>query len=138
MSSVDWPLLEQLFAAAPNVIAAWVFGSAQNGQIRPGSDLDIGVLFASNPSFDELLALTGDLQQALQFEEIDVVPLNEANPLLRFEAISGRAIFCRDAGRRAEFASLTAREYEDEMAMVERWVRMGGNLKQIDQDKAKW
>jgi uncharacterized protein len=125
MSRVEWPRLEQVFAAVPNVIAAWVFGSAQSGHIRAGSDLDVGVLFGSTPSFDELLALTGNLQQALQFEEIDLVPLNEANPILRFEAISGRAIFCRDAGRRAEFASLTAREYEDEMAMLERWVRMG-------------
>jgi hypothetical protein len=27
---------------------------------------------------------------------------------------------CRDLGHRAEFASLTAREYEDEMAMVQK------------------
>ncbi len=123
MSSVDWQRLEQVLAAAPAVLAAWVFGSAQKGQIRPGGDLDIGVLFVSKPSFDEQLDLLGNLQQALQFEDIDLVPLNEANPILRFEAISGRAVFCRDAGRRAEFASLTAREYEDEMAMLERALR---------------
>jgi predicted nucleotidyltransferase len=122
MYSVDWQRLEQVLAASPNVIAAWVFGSAQNGQINEGSDLDIGVLFGSKPSLDELLNLMADLQKALQFDEVDLVPLNEANPILRFEAISGRAVFCRDASRRAEFASLTAREYEDEMAMVERWV----------------
>ena len=34
------------------------------------------------------------------------------------EVISGRPIFCRDAGERAIFASLTAREYENEMAMT--------------------
>jgi predicted nucleotidyltransferase len=106
-------------------VAGWVFGTAQEGQIRAGSDLDIGVLFDSKPSFDELLALSGSLQQALQFDAVDLVPLNEANPILRFEAISGRAVFCRDASRRAEFASLTAREYEDEMVLLERWVRMG-------------
>lgn len=125
MSSVDWQRLEQVLAAVPAVMAAWVFGSAQKGQIRPGGDLDIGVLFDSKPSFDEQLDLLGNLQQALQFEDIDLVPLNEANPILRFEVISGRAVFCRDAGRRVEFASLTAREYEDEMALLERWVRMG-------------
>ncbi|NJN95206.1 MAG: nucleotidyltransferase domain-containing protein [Anaerolineales bacterium] len=125
MSSVDWPRLEQVLAAAPNVMAAWVFGSAQTGQIRAGSDLDIGVLFDSTLPFDEQLRLLGDLQPVVPFAEIDLVPLNEANPILRFEAVSGRAIFCRDASRRAEFVSLTAREYEDEMAMVERWVRAG-------------
>lgn len=125
MSSVDWPRLEQVLAAAPKVVAAWVFGSAQSGQIKPGSDVDVGVLFESKPSLAELLELTGELQQIVPFAEVDLVPLNEANPILRFEAISGRAVFCRDAGRRAEFASLTAREYEDEMAMIERWVRQG-------------
>jgi hypothetical protein len=123
MSSVEWQRLEQVLAAAPRVVAAWVFGSAQSGEIKEGSDLDIGVLFDSKPSFDEQLDLLGKLQRALQIEQIDLVTLNEANPILRFEAISGRAVFCRDPGRRAEFASLTAREYEDEMAMVERWVR---------------
>ncbi len=125
MSSIDWQHLEQVLAATPKVIAAWVFGSGQSGQIREGSDLDIGVLFDSKPSFNEQLDLLGELQQAVPFAEIDLVPLNDANPILRFEAISGRAVFCRDAGRRAEFASLTAREYEDEMALLERWVRMG-------------
>jgi predicted nucleotidyltransferase len=125
MYSVDWAQIERVLAASPNIVAGWVFGSAQGGQIRAGSDLDIGVLFDSKPSFDELLDLSGSLQQALQFDAVDLVPLNEANPILRFEAISGRAVFCRDASRRAEFASLTAREYEDEMALLERWVRMG-------------
>ncbi|MBE7473516.1 MAG: nucleotidyltransferase domain-containing protein [Anaerolineae bacterium] len=125
MASIDWSRLESTLAAAPKVIAAWVFGSAQSGQIKPGSDVDVGVLFESKLSLAELLELTGVLQQVVPFAEIDLVPLNEANPIPRFEAISGRAIFCRDAGRRAEFASLTAREYEDEMAMVERWVRQG-------------
>jgi hypothetical protein len=53
-------------------------------------------------------------------EEIDLVVLNEANAFLRFEALSGQSLFCRDPARRAEFASLTAREYEDEMAFWQR------------------
>ena len=123
MYSVDWAQIERILAASPNIIAAWVFGSAQGGEIRTGSDLDIGVLFDSKPLLDELLDLSGNLQQALQFDDIDLVPLNEANPILRFEAISGRSVFCRDASRRAEFASLTAREYEDEMAQLHRAMR---------------
>jgi hypothetical protein len=63
-----------------------------------------------------LLRLIAELETALAFANIDLVPLNKADPILRFEAISGRAIFCRDLGRRAEFVSLTAREYEEAMA----------------------
>src|SRR5918911_43231 len=108
MFNVDFQRAEQVLAACSNIVAAWGFCSAQSGQISEGSDLDIGVLFDSKPSLDELLDLMSDLQQVLQFDDIDLVPLNEANPILRFEAISGRSLFCRDAGRRAEFASLTA------------------------------
>jgi hypothetical protein len=57
-----------------------------------------------------------ELEKIVGVEAIDLVILNEANPILRFEAISGRPLFCRDLDQRAEFASLTAREYEDEMA----------------------
>ncbi|MCB0197365.1 MAG: hypothetical protein KDJ65_35790 [Anaerolineae bacterium] len=87
--------------------------------MRDGGDIDIGILVETAPSLDELLDLLGRLQDALQFEDIDLIVLNEANPILRFEALSGRSLFCRDLSRRAEFASLTAREYEESMALWE-------------------
>ncbi len=117
---IEWERIEPVWATTSSVIAVWVFGSAQNGQIKVGSDVDIGVLFDSPPSLDEQIDLLINLQKALQFDDVDLTPLNKANPILRFEAISGQPLFCRDAGRRAEFASLTAREYEDEMAFIER------------------
>ena len=119
MRRVDWQAATDVLAAHESVIAAWIFGSAQKGLLGPESDLDIGVLFQKTPSFEEWARLRADLQQALQFEEIDLVTLNEANPILRFEAVSGRPIFCRDSGHRAVFVSLTAREYEDEMGWVQ-------------------
>lgn len=115
---IDWERSLPVLENAQNVLAAWAFGSAKNGEIRPGSDADIGVLFDGHPSLDELAALRADLQVALQFDEIDVVVLNEASPILRFEAISGQSLFCQDANRRAEFASLTAREYEEAMSLL--------------------
>ena len=120
MLKVDWQLVGQEIEAFPNVIAAWAFGSAMDGQIRPGGDVDIAVLFDRSPSLDERLELLMRLQRTLQFEQIDLVVLNGASALTRFEAVCGRPIYTRDAGRRAEFVSLTAREYEDEMALL-RW-----------------
>lgn len=117
---IEWERTISVWETTPKVIAAWIFGSAQRGQISPSSDVDIGVLMESPPSLAEQLDLLAKLQAALQFEDIDLVILNEANPILRFEAISGRSLFCRDLDRRAEFASLTAREYEDEMAFLQR------------------
>lgn len=123
MFKIKWEEIEVVLSAVPTLLAVWVFGSAKQGVIAPNSDLDIGLLFAQTPSLDILAELRAALQKKIQFEEIGLVVLNHASPLLRFEAISGKAIFCRDKGKRAEFASLTAREYKDEMAMVTRVLR---------------
>jgi len=114
-----------VFAAYHNIIAAWIFGSAQKGLLADGSDLDLAVLFETKPNLDELAALRADLQQALQIEAIDLVALNDASPVLRFEAISGLAIYVKDVGERAAFASLTAREYEDEVTFALRALAAG-------------
>jgi uncharacterized protein len=106
------------------IAGVWLFGSAVRGAMRPDSDIDIGVLFDSKPGLDALADLRAELQQALGFEDIDLVPLNDASPILRFEALSGRRLVCRDPGRCAVFASLAAREYEDEMAAYERFKRV--------------
>lgn len=79
--------------------------------------LIIEILFSSKPSFDKLFTLSGDLQFALHNDDIDLVVLNDANPYLRFEVVSGKSLFCRDPNRRAEFVSLMVREYNDESAM---------------------
>ncbi len=119
-SKVNWVALKRALEQTPQVVAAWVFGSAQEGCVRSSSDLDVGVLFRRPPTLDTLATLRADLQEAMQIEDIDLVTLNRASPVTRFEAVSGRAIFCRDRARRAEFVSLAAREYEDAMAFL-RW-----------------
>jgi len=74
------------------------------------------VLFYKKPLLDELADLRICLQNALVFDDIDLVVLNDTSPTLRFEAVSGRPVYVTDMERRASFTSLTAREYEDEMA----------------------
>jgi len=116
----NWQMAADCLAGAGHVLAAWHFGSTAQGNYRPGppqtSDIDIGVLFTRKPSLDELTDLRAALQNALRYDEIDLVVLNNASPILRFEAVSGRAIYTADLEARATFVSLTAREYEDEMA----------------------
>ena len=82
--------------------------------------MDIGILFKKNPTLDFLAYLRASLQTASNIEEIDLVVLNGASPILRFEVITGRLLFCRDKSRHAEYVSLWAREYEDEMGMLEK------------------
>ena len=85
------------------------FRFSQRGCCAPKSDIDIGVFFASKPTLEELADLRADLTEALHFEDVDLVPLNDAHPLLRFEAVSGRRLFVRELETVAGFVSLTAR-----------------------------
>ena len=113
---IDWQDMVLLWEAWPKVVAVWVFGSAQAGEIRVGSDVDVAVLGERPFTLDERLQILGQLQTQLQFDDIDLIILNEAKVILRFEAVSGQLLFCRDRQQMAAFVSLTAREYEDEMA----------------------
>jgi hypothetical protein len=72
--------------------------------------------------------LVSRLEETMRVGEIDLAVLNGASPILRFEALSGRAVFCRNLDRRAEFASLTGREYEDEMALLRRGMEIYAQL----------
>lgn len=116
----NWQMAAHCLAGSGNVLAAWHFGSTAQGRFRPGADIDIGVLFVRHPSLDALADLRSDLQKVLNYDDIDLVVLNGASPILRFEAVSGRAIYTADLEARATFVSLTAREYEDEMAQYQK------------------
>jgi len=52
-------------------------------------------------------------------EKVDLVVLNQADPILAFEAISGRFLCKNDQDQTAAFFSLVCREYEDVMANME-------------------
>ncbi|MEI6309994.1 MAG: nucleotidyltransferase domain-containing protein [bacterium] len=118
MHSVDKFHLAAVWPKYLNIVAAWVFGSAKQGVVRPGSDLDIAVLFTQKPTLEERVVLLTDLQQAAALEKVDLLILNDASPIARMEALSGPLLFCRDDGVRAIFTSLAAREYESEMAFL--------------------
>ena len=120
MSRVEWNKAAEVLAARPNVVAAWGFGSARGGEVRPGGDVDVGLLFGQRPSLDELAEMRADLQQRLGQDDIDLVVLNDVSSILRFKAVSSRLLFCRDEEAKAGFVSLTAREYEDDMAFLQK------------------
>ena len=98
------------------VAASGVAVDLGDGLVREEGDIDLAVLFAGKPDHDQLAGLRADLQEVFNFDEIDLLVLNTASPIARFEAISGRSVFCRDRTTRAAFVSLAAREYEDSMA----------------------
>ena len=53
-------------------------------------------------------------------EKIDIVILNTANPILAFEALSGKMLTCQNREEYETFFSLTCRLYEDEMMRIDK------------------
>lgn len=112
----DMDKLATAFAEDSRVVVAVLFGSARNGTVRAGSDVDIGVLLS--PALPPLefyafyVAMTARLSS---IAELDLVDLNHAGSVLAFEALCGRRIFVRDPAALAGFASRVAREYESDM-----------------------
>jgi predicted nucleotidyltransferase len=95
---------------AHGVMACYLFGSrAEDGKAildgraasKGGSDLDVGVLFASGDLPDH--RVLGSLQVALEdlFAplRVDLVPLDRVDPLFQFAAISGHRVASLDPPR---------------------------------------
>ncbi|MBM4046295.1 MAG: nucleotidyltransferase domain-containing protein [Planctomycetes bacterium] len=80
--------------------AVYLFGSYADGRADAASDVDLAVLFPPEgrpiDRFDKTVALDQELKP-LVGKPLEIVPLNDANPLLAFEAvIRGKTVYARD------------------------------------------
>lgn len=104
-----------------DVVLAMLFGSASKGGTAPGSDIDLAVSLRQDglPADGQLRAqvrrrLVRDLSVYLARSDLDVVILNGADPLLRFEiAEGGKPLYEEKPGLFADFCSLAVRQHED-------------------------
>ena len=79
--------------AEPSVRLAVLFGSGARGRLHARSDLDLGVI---GPTMEQLGMLQVHLSRAAG-REVDLIALETAPPLLRFEiAKDGRVLIERD------------------------------------------
>jgi uncharacterized protein len=101
--------IRPILAEYPQIAAAWLFGSAARGELRPDSDLDIGILLRDPRAtgVDEY-ALLGELTARLETVDpprpVDVVLLEHQGPVFAHEAlIDGILIHEPDRERRIAF-----------------------------------
>ena len=110
------PRLQEYFASRPDVVVAILFGSAARGETRPDSDVDIGILLTGEAAQmginrSELIA---DLMGILGRNDVDVVILNQAPPLLLHRVVrDGHVIYAADQATLAEFIIRAIQQYED-------------------------
>lgn len=102
--------LEPLFAEEGTELVM-LFGSAASGAVHPRSDIDIAVL-CQKPI--DILSLTNRVIRLLGTDQVDVVDLRRAAPLIRFlVAKRGRILFEKRNGVFGSFYSLAFRMYID-------------------------
>lgn len=117
--TLDFDRLAAALASDSRVVFATLFGSARDGNVRDGSDVDIGVLLSKALAPEDFFAFYQETASKLrEISELDLVDLNNAGSVLAFEAISGRRLLVRDSEAVAGFVSRVAREYEDDMRLA--------------------
>lgn len=115
--------------ALPEVEFCYLLGSAEEGVIKPHSDLDLAVYLRSkgaapappaevdryevyHRAMEAVREVVGEVRCDLGF-------LNTAEPVYRFEALKGRLLFYRDKEQWLRFYSVTCREYEHQIFRYE-------------------
>jgi predicted nucleotidyltransferase len=111
------PRLAQIFAER-GVVLAYLFGSQATSQAGPLSDVDIAVLLgpevARDQWFDIQLELISELTSLFQRDDIDVVILNQATPLLADRVVRfGQRLYESDPLIRVRFEAETFHRYID-------------------------
>jgi len=108
--------LNRYFADKPDVVAAILFGSAARGDAGPQSDIDVGVLLTREAAHRgiNLSQLIADIMGVLKRDDVDVVVLNDASPLLLHRVVrDGHVVYAADHGALAEFTIRAIQQYED-------------------------
>ncbi|MCP4400426.1 MAG: nucleotidyltransferase domain-containing protein [bacterium] len=108
----------------PAIMAAYLFGSVALGTAKASSDVDVALLLDDRKSDSfSLLACITRLEDLLECH-VDVVIVNSANELLKYEVRrSGKVIFDRSPEFRKAFEIRSRKAYEDFLYLHKRYVR---------------
>lgn len=122
--------LRSYFAASPGEAAAgYLFGSVARREASPASDVDVAVLFSSEPPVGLAglaLPLEGAIERrlgrAVQLVVLNRAPVDLVHRVLR----DGILVLDRDPGARIRFEVRARNEYFDLLPLLRRYRRFDG------------
>ncbi|MCD6152459.1 MAG: nucleotidyltransferase domain-containing protein [Syntrophobacterales bacterium] len=91
---------------------AFLFGSIATGQHSEASDIDLAILFQTEPDFYFLENIKNALSGFIK-REIDIVVLNDASPVIKMQALKKGIPLIRKGKAYEEFFTRTVEEYAD-------------------------
>jgi hypothetical protein len=131
--------LAKALAARPEICEAYLFGSQARGDSQPHSDVDVAVYIDPTAPMDAGFGIdceiAADLMKALGTNDVDVVLLNRAGPLLYHRVLrDGIRVLARDlvaATRREGMALSRYCDYLPQLAKIEAVERL-----RVEQERA--
>jgi predicted nucleotidyltransferase len=127
-----------LFARIPQIKFAYIFGSCGRGDYGPASDIDVAVFLDRRLSlFAFRLRLIETMMRELGTERFDLIILNNAPPVLKYEVVRQGLVIKEDKKRRVDFEAKALGEYLDtahlratQQAYLKEQLRRGGSFGQ--------
>ena len=116
-------LSELLESQCPQIVFALLHGSAKEGIVKAGGDIDIALYIDGKATLELYQKAYDAVASVVPGAEPDVGILNNAEPVYRFEALKGKLLFCTDQQKYLHFFSLTCRQYESQIADYQRQKR---------------
>lgn len=120
-------LAKMLEGRFPSILFAYLFGSSSDGVIRPGSDLDIGLVHNFKDPCD-LLKVSVAVGQLISGVDIDIVDIRKAHVVLVHEIMHGKLLFIRPDAKSMfqEFFVRHCQEYEETMYWMKKQLEYRG------------
>ena len=112
--------VEAALAGESGIKVAIVYGSATSGKMRPGSDVDVAVLFDGPLDMDARLALWGRMTDQLR-REVDLVDLYDLGGEILHQILTkGRVVIKNDANAYFRLVQRMIYDREDFIPQVRR------------------
>lgn len=108
------------FQTQENIELAYLFGSRATGRFTPTSDYDIGLKLKQPISFSEKFFMEVEIRKLLETQALDLVLIDEAPLVLKFNIICGKCLYAFDEATRIEYEANVMSRYYDFLPVLQK------------------